>query len=413
VFATNSTAFGSNPLAVVERRRQSPLGLSAPVGPTAGPIVMAPGRADQTQPDDRPDPKAGTEANRPDDLFRINRALREVGAKDSPADASPADNNPADSKEADQTDPIASLKRFQADRGLKVDGLVNPGGPTDRALDNARRRRRHLQSGGRTRGEETLDDRLSVFITQQAERARIAEDDYAALMASRTGRLLTLSLAGTTDEATTRPLLEQTLATLRAEALKKPLKEEEDDEEGDGDEGDEDGGDGDEGENPGRPPTESEQRCIELWATYRRAEKRVEDAEQELKDLWSEFYELAERRDVVLDELKGKAKEYAVALIFKRISLKKSTATPGAAGKAIEVFSKTLGPMGYIIREVTTLHNLVLSYERLGEQGQRLHDDVIIPLQDEELVRLRDLREAAAMAKAKANCHDDPSRSKP
>jgi len=218
-------------------------------------------------------------------------------------------------------------------------------------LQIARRRRRHLQSGGRTPGQETLDDRLSVFTAQQAERARIAQDDYAALMASRTGRLLTLSLAGTTDEATTRPLLEQTLATLRAEALNQPRKEEEgeedgddgddregDDREGDGDEGDGDEGDGDEGEKPDRPPTDSEERCIELWAAYRRAEKRVEEAEQKLKDLWGEFYNLAEQRDAVLEDLKDKAKEYAITLIFKRVSLKRSTATPSAVRQAIEVF---------------------------------------------------------------------------
>ena len=213
-------------------------------------------------------------------------------------------------------------------------------------LQIARRRRRHLQSGGRTPGQETLDDRLSVFTAQQAERARIAQDDYAALMASRTGRLLTLSLAGTTDEATTRPLLEQTLATLRAEALNQPRKEEEgeedgddgDDREGDDREGDGDEGDGDEGEKPDRPPTDSEERCIELWAAYRRAEKRVEEAEQKLKDLWGEFYNLAEQRDAVLEDLKDKAKEYAITLIFKRVSLKRSTATPSAVRQAIEVF---------------------------------------------------------------------------
>ena len=183
------------------------------------------------------------------------------------------------------------------------------------------------------------------------------------MMASRTGRLLTLSLARTTDEATARPLLEQTLATLRAEALKTPLKEEEgeedgddgedeeggddgddgddgegDDREGDGDEGDGDEGDGDEGEKPDRPPTDSEERCIELWAAYRRAEKRVEEAEQKLKDLWGEFYNLAEQRDAVLEDLKDKAKEYAITLIFKRVSLKRSTATPSAVRQAIEVF---------------------------------------------------------------------------
>jgi hypothetical protein len=66
-----------------------------------------------------------------------------------------------------------------------------------------------------------------------------------------------------------------------------------------------------------------------------------------------------------------------------------------------------------LFREIAELKNLVLSYQRLGEQGQQLHDDVIIPLQDGELPQLRERKQKADEAKDIAGCFFDPSRGKP
>ena|GEM_PF-5393011 len=52
------------------------------------------------------------------------------------------------------------------------------------------------------------------------QRARIAADPHAAMMASRTGRLHLLRLAGTTDAATTRPILERLMAERTAAQAK-------------------------------------------------------------------------------------------------------------------------------------------------------------------------------------------------
>ncbi|MEQ8603394.1 MAG: hypothetical protein RIB45_08740, partial [Marivibrio sp.] len=110
-----------------------------------------------------------------------------------------------------------ALRRFQAAAGLKVDGLARPGGPTDAALDNRRRRVWRLAAQGRRPEDETLDDRLAVFLQDRARRRRIAEDDLAALSESRTGRLHLIRLARTTDPETARPILARELDRLRAE----------------------------------------------------------------------------------------------------------------------------------------------------------------------------------------------------
>lgn len=87
------------PLDDLPKRRTKPPALSAPVGPAA--------------------------PNRPGDVGRVAEALRsagflgraQAGAFDSPLDA--------------------GVRDFQRRRGLKVDGLLNPGGPTARALGRA------------------------------------------------------------------------------------------------------------------------------------------------------------------------------------------------------------------------------------------------------------------------------------
>jgi len=52
--------------------------------------------------------------------------------------------------------------------------------------------------------EETVDDRLAVFLEGRARRRRIAQDDLAALTESRTGRLHLIRLARTSDPEAAR-----------------------------------------------------------------------------------------------------------------------------------------------------------------------------------------------------------------
>jgi len=69
----------------------------------------------------------GTGHSRPNDVIRLRRALNETGHGSSPPDPSGV------------YDPslIGSIERFQRDYGLKQDGIVLPGGPTERMLNVA------------------------------------------------------------------------------------------------------------------------------------------------------------------------------------------------------------------------------------------------------------------------------------
>lgn len=69
----------------------------------------------------------GTGHSRPNDVIRLRRALNETGHGSSPPDPS------------EVYDPSLSrtIKRFQSDYGLQQDGIVLPGGPTERMLNIA------------------------------------------------------------------------------------------------------------------------------------------------------------------------------------------------------------------------------------------------------------------------------------
>ncbi|MCR9222390.1 MAG: hypothetical protein NXI21_19380, partial [Alphaproteobacteria bacterium] len=338
-------------------------------------------------------------ANRPDDLSRARRALKEAG------EPAPADPGPAGLADG--------LKRFQARRGRTADGFARPGGPTDRALDNIRRRRRRLAEQGRPEAGETLDDRLAVFTEAERDRRAAAADDFAALMQSRTGRLHVLRLAGTALESVARPLVDRELHRLRAERT--PLTREEDPPEEDekppqDDPPPDDPPEEDEEPPPEDPPTPSEQLCIELWAALRRAKEAVREAEERLEALWEEFFELNAQRDTVEAELKRKAAELGVGLIFRRLPSRGRSAVGGRAGRVLDSLRNTVSPVGDMLLEGAEILMLVYRYNSLGERARTLHDDKIIPLQNEELERLRILVGEADTARINAGCEYDPSR---
>jgi len=68
--------------------------------------------------------------NRPDDIAAFDQRLRRIGTYDPPPEY-------AHEPQRYATEPVIdALDRFQEKNGLKVDGIANPGGPTERAINN-------------------------------------------------------------------------------------------------------------------------------------------------------------------------------------------------------------------------------------------------------------------------------------
>jgi len=68
--------------------------------------------------------------NRPDDVAALDNGLRQIDAYIPPPEY-------ADGPQRYATEPvIAALERFQEKTGLKTDAIANPGGPTERAINN-------------------------------------------------------------------------------------------------------------------------------------------------------------------------------------------------------------------------------------------------------------------------------------
>jgi hypothetical protein len=68
--------------------------------------------------------------NNPDDVEALDGRLRKVGAYNPPPEY-------ADNPQRYPTEPmIGALEHYQEQNGLKVDGVANPGGPTERAINN-------------------------------------------------------------------------------------------------------------------------------------------------------------------------------------------------------------------------------------------------------------------------------------
>ena len=75
-------------------------------------------------------PVGSGQANDPDDVYALDTALREIDVYDPPPEY-------ADEPQRYATAPMnEALERFQQKEGLKVDGYSNPGGPTERAINN-------------------------------------------------------------------------------------------------------------------------------------------------------------------------------------------------------------------------------------------------------------------------------------
>src|SRR5689334_1890623 len=75
-------------------------------------------------------PVGSGQANNPDDVYALDDALRETNAYDPPPEY-------AHEPQRYATAPMnEALERFQENEGLKVDGYANPGGPTERAINN-------------------------------------------------------------------------------------------------------------------------------------------------------------------------------------------------------------------------------------------------------------------------------------
>ena len=68
--------------------------------------------------------------NNPDDVFATDNAMREAGIYDPPY---PYDSAPAHYLHEPM---VEAVENFQKENGLKVDGYLNPGGPTERAINN-------------------------------------------------------------------------------------------------------------------------------------------------------------------------------------------------------------------------------------------------------------------------------------
>jgi hypothetical protein len=68
--------------------------------------------------------------NNPDDVEALDDALRAIRAYEPPPEY-------ADGPQRYATEPmIGALERLQEQHGLKIDGVANPGGPTERAINN-------------------------------------------------------------------------------------------------------------------------------------------------------------------------------------------------------------------------------------------------------------------------------------
>lgn len=68
--------------------------------------------------------------NNPDDIEAIDARLRKINAYSPPPEY-------ADNPQRYATEPMVdALERYQERNGLKIDGIANPGGPTERAINN-------------------------------------------------------------------------------------------------------------------------------------------------------------------------------------------------------------------------------------------------------------------------------------
>lgn len=68
--------------------------------------------------------------NNPEDVEALDDRLRKIKAYIPPAEYQ-------ENAQRYATEPmIGALERYQQDKGLKVDGIANPGGPTERAINN-------------------------------------------------------------------------------------------------------------------------------------------------------------------------------------------------------------------------------------------------------------------------------------
>ena len=105
----------------------------------------------------------GTGHSRPNDVIRLRRALNETGHGSSPPDPSGV------------YDPslIRSIERFQSDYGLKQDGIVQPGGPTERMLDLALA----AQRDGGDAGLAQLRDTVAAITGAGLKREAAPPDD--------------------------------------------------------------------------------------------------------------------------------------------------------------------------------------------------------------------------------------------
>jgi hypothetical protein len=75
-------------------------------------------------------PAGNGRQNNPDDIEALDGALRQVGAYAPPPEYAGGPQRYA-------TEPmIGALERFQEQNGLKIDGYAEPGGPTERAINN-------------------------------------------------------------------------------------------------------------------------------------------------------------------------------------------------------------------------------------------------------------------------------------
>jgi len=75
-------------------------------------------------------PAGNGQANDPDDIAALDDSLRRIDAYAPPPEY-------ADAPQRYATEPmIDALVKFQEQNGLKIDSIVNPGGPTERAINN-------------------------------------------------------------------------------------------------------------------------------------------------------------------------------------------------------------------------------------------------------------------------------------
>ena len=75
-------------------------------------------------------PAGNGQENDPEDIYALDSALRRTDSYDPPPEYA---NEPQRYTTAPM---IGALETFQAKNGLKVDGYANPGGPTERAINN-------------------------------------------------------------------------------------------------------------------------------------------------------------------------------------------------------------------------------------------------------------------------------------